>query len=181
MRQGFAIWLTGTPASGKSRRARALKALLDGENVPVQRLESDELRKVLTPNPTYSPEEREWFYKVMLYIGKMLADNGVNVIFDATGNLNRYRDAARDSIDRFCEVYVYCPQEICVNRDPKNIYADAKDGKARNVPGLGSAYEPPKNPEVKVDGHKEEQDESAAKILAWMKTHWPDVFTNSFR
>ncbi len=60
MRQGFAVWLTGTPASGKSRRARALKSLLDREGVPVQRLESDELRKVLTPTPTYSPEEREF-------------------------------------------------------------------------------------------------------------------------
>ena len=177
MRQGFAVWLTGTPASGKSRRARALKSLLDQEGVPAQRLESDELRKVLTPNPTYSAEEREWFYTVMLYTGKMLADNGVNVIFDATGNLNRYRDAARDSIDRFCEVFVYCPQEICIDRDPKNIYADASTGKASNVPGLGSAYEPPKNPEVTVDGHKEEQDESAAKILSWMKIHWPDLFT----
>ncbi|MFH1736849.1 MAG: adenylyl-sulfate kinase, partial [Actinomycetota bacterium] len=76
MRQGFGVWLTGTPASGKSRRARALKSLLDKEGVPVQRLESDELRKMLTPHPTYSAEEREWFYAVMLYIGKMLADNG---------------------------------------------------------------------------------------------------------
>lgn len=58
MRQGFGVWLTGTPASGKSRRARALKSLLDQEGVPVQRLESDELRKVLTPHPTYSAEER---------------------------------------------------------------------------------------------------------------------------
>jgi len=176
MKQGFAVWLTGTPASGKSRRARALKALLEQEGVPVQRLESDELRKILTPNPIYSPEEREWFYSVMLYMGKMLADNGVNVIFDATGNLNRYRDTARDVINRFCEVYVYCPQEICIDRDPKDIYKDAATGKAVNVPGLGSAYEPPKNPEVTVEGHKEEQDESAAKILAWIKTHWPDLF-----
>lgn len=176
MRQGFAVWLTGTPASGKSRRARALHALLEQNGVPAQRLESDELRKVLTPNPTYSPEEREWFYSVMLYMGKMMADNGVNVIFDATGNLNRYRDAARDSIDRFCEVYVHCPQAVCVDRDPKDIYKNAAAGKAATVPGLGSAYEPPKNPEVTVEGHKEEQDESAAKIISWMKQHWPDLF-----
>lgn len=127
------MWLTGTPASGKSRRARALHALLEQEGVPVQRLESDELRKVLTPNPTYTPEEREWFYGVMLYMGKMLADNGVNVIFDATGNLNRYRDTARDAIDRFCEVYVFCPQDVCIDRDPKDIYKNAANGKAATV------------------------------------------------
>jgi adenylylsulfate kinase len=176
MKQGFAVWLTGTPASGKSRRARALKVLLEKEGVKVQHLESDELRKALTPNPTYSQEEREWFYGVMLYIGKMLADNGVNVILDATGNLRRYRDAARAGISRFCEVYVYCPQDVCIERDPKDIYKNAAAGSAANVPGIGSAYEPPENPEVTVQGHKEEQDTSAATVVAWMKTNWPDLF-----
>jgi adenylylsulfate kinase len=167
--KGFAIWLTGTPASGKSKRSRLLVEKLRSEGICIQRLESDELRKVLTPDPTYSMEEREWFYSVLVYLGKMLTDNGVNVIFDATGNLQRYRHAARDQIEKFAEVYVHCPPDVCLGRDPKGFYKDAKEGKAPNLPGVGSPYEVPENPELTCVSGEEPPEESVDKIHAWMK------------
>ncbi|MFZ3062377.1 MAG: adenylyl-sulfate kinase [Actinomycetota bacterium] len=172
MKQGFAIWITGTPASGKSAVTKELVTRLSAKGYQVQVLESDELRKILTPRPTYSEEERGWFYEIVIYLGKMLTDNGVNVIFDATGNKRRYRDSARSQIEQFAEVYVKCPPEVCVKRDPKGIYRKAVEGKAPTVPGLGSLYEEPLTPEVTTESDKETPAQAADKILNWLKTHW---------
>lgn len=172
MKQGFAVWITGRPASGKSSIAQELIKKLKNKGYQIQVLESDELRKILTPKPTYSEEERDWFYETMVYLGKMLTDNGVNVIFDATGNKRKYREKARFQIERFAEVYAKCPEEVLIKRDPKGIYKKALEGKAPTVPGLGSLYEEPLTPEVVTESDKETPEQAASKILAWMEENW---------
>ena len=123
MNEGFAIWLTGLPASGKTAVAEAIiRRLEELYETKVQHLESDALRKILTPEPSYSVTEREWFYKVMVFIGEMLTKNGVNIIIDATGNKSAHREMARNSMGKFLEVYIRCPLHTCIERDPKGIY-----------------------------------------------------------
>ena len=150
--QGFGIWITGLPASGKSSITRELVRKLALRGVTAVVLESDEMRKILTPGPTYSPDERDRFYRMLFQIGELLARSGVNVIFDATGNKRAYRDHARSLIAKFAEVFVDCPAAVCMARDPKGIYAAAARGTAATVPGVQSSYEPPLRPELTVDG-----------------------------
>lgn len=152
MKQGWAVWITGLPASGKTYITRELVRRLEQRGVFAQVLESDPLRKVLTPQPTYSPEEREVFYSSMVYIGSLLTGNGVNVIFDAVANRRRWRDRARSETSRFVEVYVDTPFEVCHQRDPKGIYRLADRGQATYVPWLQQVYEAPVHPEAVVDG-----------------------------
>jgi adenylylsulfate kinase len=102
----------------------------------------------------------------MVYIGALLTKHGVPVIFDATANRRRYRDAAREQIPRFMEVYVECPLEICIGRDPKGIYRKAHEGEADTVPGLQSAYEPPDKPELVVDGSQEQPETAARRVIS---------------
>lgn len=152
MKPAFAVWITGLPASGKSTITRALVRELACRGVDAAVLESDALRQVLTPRPTYSDDERETFYRSMVHIGALLVKHGVPVIFDATANRRVYRAAARSHIERFLEVYVDCPLETCVARDPKGIYRRARSGEASTVPGIQAAYEPPERPDVVVSG-----------------------------
>jgi adenylylsulfate kinase len=161
----FAVWITGLPASGKSTLARALKAELAARGAVVAVLESDALRQVATDHPQYGDQERDAFYRLMAYIGALLTEHGVHVIFDATANLRRYRDRARQQIPRFLEVYVECPLEICIARDPKGIYRQAREGAATSVPGLQAAYEPPQAPEVVVREHETPQ-AAAERLIA---------------
>ena len=164
--KGFAIWLTGIPASGKSTIAALLANELRANDRNVQVLESDELREIITPNPTYGEDERERFYNVLAYMGKMLVDNGVNVIFDATANRKRYRDKAKVQIEKFFEVYVQCPADVCAERDPKGLYREARDGKITTLPGTQTGYEPPDNPDVTIFSDRETPQEAAKKIIS---------------
>ncbi|MEK6743141.1 MAG: adenylyl-sulfate kinase [Nitrospirota bacterium] len=151
-KQGFAIWITGIPASGKSSITRELVGKLHEQGVLPAVLESDALRSILTPEPTYGPEERDRFYRQMAQIGEMLCREGIPVIFDATANRRGYRDYARTRIASFLEVLVECPLEFCRTRDPKGIYAAADQGKAMSVPGVQAPFEPPLAPDLVVDG-----------------------------
>ena len=162
--QAFGLWMTGLPSSGKSTITRALVGMLRDRGVHVAVLESDALRRALTPHPTYSDEERETFYQAMAHVGSLLVTHGVPVIFDATANRRRYRDAARQAIERFIEVYVECPLEICVARDPKGIYRRGQAGQASTVPGLQASYEPPERPDIVVSGAYQPPDEAARAI-----------------
>jgi adenylylsulfate kinase len=166
MRRGFAVWLTGLPASGKSTVAVALHGELAALGVNVAILESDALRRILTPDPVYGDQERDTFYGGMAYIGSLLTRHGVSVIFDATANRRAYRDRARERIPEFLEVYVDCPLPVCEARDPKGIYRRAREGKAPNVPGIHAGYEPPLAPEIVVRGDAEKPVEAARRIVA---------------
>ena len=129
-------------------------------------LESDVLRRVLTPRPAYSEEERDAFYRAIVYVGRLLVEHGVPVIFDATANRRIYRDRAREQIARFLEVYVDCSLALCRERDAKGIYRKAQEGAASTVPGLQAAYEPPEHPDVAVRGDREAPLEAARRVLA---------------
>jgi adenylylsulfate kinase len=142
-----------------------LKAQLADRGIDVAVLESDVLRQIFTLQPQYDEPEREAFYRQMVYIGTLLTQHGVPVIFDATANRRRYRDQAREQIPHFMEVYVDCPLETCIARDPKGIYHSARAGAARSVPGLQSTYEPPEKPELVVDGGREMPETAARRVM----------------
>ncbi len=167
--EGFAVWITGLPASGKSTLASALSSALEAVGIDAAVLESDALRKVFTPKPRYDDEEREVFYGSMIHVGRILTRHGVPVIFDATAHRRRWRDQAREAIPKFLEVHVACPLAVCVSRDPKGIYRRGTLGEAPRVPGLQAEYEPPRRPEVEVQGDREPPEEAARRVVVALR------------
>jgi len=181
VKNGWCVWITGLPGSGKSVVSKALHTLANKKGIHSHLLSSDALRKVLTPKPTYSLKERDMVYATLVYIAKLLTQNGVNVIIDATGNLRRYRENARKQIPNFKEVYLECPLEVCIQREttrgkryqaPKQIYTRALEGKASTVPGIGQPYETPLKPEITINTTQKTPEEAAREILNLiLKTH----------
>jgi adenylylsulfate kinase len=167
-RPGFAIWLTGLPSSGKTTVAHALSCLLSERRIAVQILDSDELRRRLTPNPTYSAEERDWFYDIVTFLAELLTTNGVNVLIAATASRRAYRRAARDRIARFAEVHVECVPEVCRARDPKGLWERAARGEITNLPGADTLYEAPDAPEARVDTACYSAEAAAHRILKFL-------------
>jgi len=87
------------------------------------------------------------------------------VIFDATANRRAYRDRARHAIARFLEVFVDCPLDVCISRDPKGIYRRGREGSAAGIPGMDAVYEPPGSPDVTVRGDAEDPASAARRIV----------------
>lgn len=147
----FSIWFTGLPASGKTTLANLLAQDLAEKDIRSQVLDSDKLRKVLTPQPAYTSEERDWFYNTLAFIGGLLVNNGVNTIIAATAHRREHRERARKHMPEYIEVYVRCPLQTCIERDQKGIYRKAIEGNASTVPGVQELYEEPTMPAIIVD------------------------------
>ncbi|HEX4926582.1 MAG TPA: adenylyl-sulfate kinase [Burkholderiales bacterium] len=161
----FAVWLTGLSGSGKSAIAGALLEKLHVRGIEAARLESDVLRTQVTPFPKYDEPDRDLFYGALVALGRFLVDERRPVLFDATANRRRYRDAARQAIVHFAEVYVDTPLEVCAARDPKGLY---RSGKVSTLPGVQAAYEPPLVPELVVHGAQGTPGDAAQKIFAFL-------------
>lgn len=154
----WAIWITGPPGSGKTTLARRVVVTLARRGVPVKLLELDEIRRVVTPAPTYSDQEREIVYRALIYMARLLTEAGVPVLIDATGHRSAWRELARTLIPLFAEVRLRCPIEICIEREqsrragpaPRGIYARAGRPGA-TVPGVDLPYEESPTAEVVLD------------------------------
>jgi adenylylsulfate kinase len=164
---GIAIWITGLPGSGKSALAEGLKAAEPG----LVLLGMDELRRIATPEPSYSESERDVLYRSLVFTAGTLASLGHDVVIDATGNLRRWRGLARETISSYAEVYLNCPLEVCMQREgarrerrgaPGEIYA--KGEKGWPVPGVSAPYEEPLAPELTLDTGRMGVDEGVARV-----------------
>jgi adenylylsulfate kinase len=160
----FGIWMTGLPASGKSTIVSVLRPQLEALGLTVDVLESDEVRRLLTPQATYSEAERDLFYRALAFTGQRLVAHGVTVLFDATASRQAYRDWARAMIPRFIEVAVECPLPVCMERDRKGTYEKGVRGESTTVPGLQAPYESPQNPDLRIDTTKVSAQEAAKQI-----------------
>lgn len=163
MAAGFAIWLTGLPASGKSTIRAHLVAQLLARGFAPEVLESDALRAILGAD--YDEAGRARFYGALAWIGALLARRGIPVIFDATANRRAYRAAARAQIPRFLEVFVDTPLAVCQARDPKGIYQTAGADPEGAVPGVQAPYEPPLTPDLRVAGAETDAEAAAQAIV----------------
>jgi adenylylsulfate kinase len=168
LREGFLLWLTGLPSSGKSTLANYLRKNLEHRGIQVQVLDSDEVRSWLTPDPEFTPEERDWFYQALVEIAGLLTDNGVNVIIAATGFREAYRLAARERTARCAIAYIECPRAVCRARDTKGLWDQADRGEISNFPGVDTPYEVPADPEVHVDTGEHNIPEAALKLLSYL-------------
>lgn len=167
--RSFAIWITGLPASGKSTIVAHLLPKLQQMGLPVEVLESDQVRRTLTPHASYSKEERDVFYRALAFTGFRLMAHGITVIFDATASRRAYRDFARQLIPRFAEVAVQCPLAVCMERDKKGTYEKGQRGESVTVPGLQAPYEAPDNPEVTIDSTTTVPEHAARQILSFIE------------
>lgn len=176
--QACAIWLTGLPASGKSTIAAALRPQLEQLKLSVEVFESDALRRILTPTPTYSLAERDLFYRALAFMGARLVAHGVTVIFDATASKRAYRDFARGLIPRFIEVAVECPLGLAMQRDYKGTYLRGQRGDSSTVPGIQDPYEAPLNPEVRVDTTQLLATDAARAVVEVVKEQFKEESTH---
>jgi len=160
----WAVWMTGPPAAGKTTVAKRLRASLAEDGVSAVWLESDALRRILTPEAAYAPEERDRFYAMLAELAALLVSQGFPVLVDATAPRRAHRDRLRASVPAFLEVLVDAPLEVREARDPKELYRRAREGGAPHLPGATEPYEAPLAPDLVLSGTAP-ADENARRVL----------------
>ena len=169
--KGFVVWFTGIPGSGKTTLARMLRERLSSMGLCVEHLDGDEVRPWLSPEAGFSREDRLRHLRRVAFVTHLLSRNGVVVLASFVSPYREARDLARElNGDRFVEVYVKCPVEVAVERDPKGLYRKALKGEIKNMTGIQDVYEEPPNPEVVVETDRETPEESLEKILGFLRS-----------
>ena len=168
--QGFTVWLTGLPGAGKSTLAKLLDDHLRQLGLPVALLDGDDVRKRLSKGLGFTREDREENIRRIAYVAKLISGVGGVTIVAAIAPYAQSRKEARGEIENFIEVFVKCPLQICVERDPKGLYAKAQRGEISHFTGISDPYEEPKNPEIIIETDTEQPEESLMKILSQLET-----------
>jgi len=165
VKQGFVIWFTGLPSSGKTTLARHLEQILLKKNRRVEVLDGDQLRRELDPEVGFSKTDREIHIRRVAYVSKLLARNGIIVLVSLVSPYRNVRVDARKKIVNFVEVWVKCSIEKCIERDVKGLYKKALTGEIPNMTGIQDPYEEPVSPEVIVNTENESIKKSITKII----------------
>ena len=168
--QGFTVWLTGLPGAGKSTLAKLLDDHLRQLGLPVALLDGDDVRKSLSKGLGFTREDREENIRRIAYVAKLISGVGGVTIVAAIAPYAQSRKEARGEIENFIEVFVKCPLQICMERDPKGLYAKAQRGEISHFTGISDPYEEPKNPEIIIETDTEQPEESLMKILSQLET-----------
>jgi adenylylsulfate kinase len=164
---GFTLWFTGLPGSGKSTLARAAYEALAGAGHRAEILDGDEVRRKLSAGLGFSRQDRDENVRRIGFVARLLARNGVIAIAAVVSPYRETRDEIRRAHEApFVEVFVDCPVDDLIRRDPKGLYARALRGELPNLTGIGDPYEPPIAPDIHVNTNTESVKESLSRVVA---------------
>lgn len=151
--KGCVIWFTGLSGSGKSTLANAVEQVLHQQRHHTYVLDGDNVRHGLNKNLGFSPADREENIRRIGEVAKLFSDAGTIVMTAFISPYCADRNQARALIaeDRFVEVFVDCPLDVCEERDTKGLYKKARAGEIKEFTGISAPYEPPLSPEVTVN------------------------------
>jgi sulfate adenylyltransferase len=183
-KQGFCIWFTGLSGAGKSTTAEILTSLLLERGRQITLLDGDVVRTNLSKGLGFSREDRDTNIMRIGFVAGEIARHGGSVICAAISPYRTTRNEVRKMVgeDRFIEVFVDTPIEVCEQRDVKGLYARARRGQITGFTGVDDPYEEPVNPEITINTVKLSANENARLIIAFLEEQGllqPDGFTNN--
>ncbi|HXJ53289.1 MAG TPA: adenylyl-sulfate kinase [Burkholderiales bacterium] len=161
------IWLTGLPAAGKTTLASALEQRLRELGRMTCVLDGDSLRKGLCRDLGFSEADRVENIRRVAEVARLMVDAGLTVMVALVSPFRAQRRLASQLLSdgEFIEVFVDTPLEECERRDPKGMYARARKGELKDFTGIGSRYERPENPDVRIDTRVMSVQESVERVL----------------
>jgi adenylylsulfate kinase len=161
------LWLTGLSGAGKTTLARTLTQALNDSNRRCVVLDGDALRSGLNRDLGFSPDDRSENIRRTAEVARLMNDAGLIVVAALISPLRVDRAHASLIIgtQRFLEVYVSTPLEVCETVDAKGLYRKARRGELAQFTGVSAPYEPPEAPRLAIDPMRTGLQPAVSKLL----------------
>jgi adenylylsulfate kinase len=163
------IWLTGLSGAGKTTIAHEMIKQVKISGIAPVLLDGDQIRRILK-QLDFSEATRKLHNLRVGQMASALENKGKVVIVSLISPYADIRTEIRSLCKTFVEVYVQTPLELCIHRDPKNLYKKAISGEIKHFTGITAPYYPPTNPEVTVYTDCMSASDCAEKILRFCFT-----------
>ena len=167
--RGRVVWLTGLSGAGKSTIASAAEQLLHEQGLRTYILDGDNVRHGLSKDLGFTVADRVENIRRIAEVAKLMVDAGIIVLTAFISPFRAERDMAKSLFtpEDFLEIFVDTPLAIAEARDPKGLYKKARRGELPNFTGIDSDYEPPLQPDLRLNT-SDRSVEDCAKALAEM-------------
>lgn len=168
---GAVLWLTGLSGAGKSTIAQAAQAALQAQGRAAVVLDGDDLRRGLSRDLGFSDADRVENMRRAAEVARLMADAGLVVLVALISPFREDRERARERVGaaRFYEVHVATALSVAEARDPKGLYKRARLGLLPAFTGIGSPYEAPLAPALRIDTEQLGPAEAVAQLLALLE------------
>ena len=164
------LWFTGLSGSGKSTIANALEKSLHERGIRTYILDGDNLRHGLNSDLGFTAADRVENIRRTGEVAKLMVDAGVFVLAAFISPFRAEREMVRELFEdgEFTEIFVDTPLAITEERDPKGLYQKARRGEIPNFTGIGSPYEVPLEPELRIKTSKQSVEQAVEEILKFL-------------
>ncbi len=162
------LWFTGLSGAGKSTIANLVEKKLARMNRHTFLLDGDNVRHGLNKDLGFTDADRVENIRRVGEVAKLMTDAGLIVITAFISPFRSERDMVRQMMKpgEFVEVHIDTPLSEAEARDVKGLYKKARSGELKNFTGIDSPYEPPHDPEIRIDTTAMTADEAAEAIVA---------------
>ena len=169
--RGIVLWLFGLSGSGKSTIANEVERTLHAEGRMTVILDGDNLRAGLNRNLGFTDDDRTENVRRVAETAKLLAGQGIITLVSVIAPFRSHRALAAEIIGAdFHEIYVQAEFATCAARDPKGLYAKAKDGQIGHFTGRDSLFEEPERPSLVLDTPSRSVEQCAADLLGYLRS-----------
>ncbi|MDG2409890.1 MAG: sulfate adenylyltransferase subunit CysN [Pirellulales bacterium] len=169
--RGATVLITGLTGSGKRLVAHALERRLFDSGRACTLLDGPKMRLGVSKDLGFTPEGRSENMRRAAECARLLNDAGLITIASFLAPHKEVRDKARDVVgsDRFIEVFLDVPLEVCRERDTNGMYDLADSGEIQDFPGVTSPYEEPVAADLTLSPHAQALDECVERILELLR------------
>ena len=161
------LWFTGLSGSGKSTIANEVEKLLNMMNRHTFLLDGDNVRHGLNKDLGFTEADRIENIRRVGEVAKLMTDAGLIVLTAFISPFRAERKLVRAMLpeSEFVEIFVDTPLEVAEKRDVKGLYKKARAGELKNFTGIDSPYEPPEQPDIRVNTVEMSPVEAAEYII----------------
>ncbi|MFM9976603.1 MAG: sulfate adenylyltransferase subunit CysN [Sphingomonadaceae bacterium] len=161
------LWFTGLSGAGKSTIANLVEKKLFRMNRHTFLLDGDNVRHGLNRDLGFTEADRIENIRRVGEVAKLMADAGLIVITAFISPFRAEREMVRAMMaeGEFLEIHIDTPLAEAEARDVKGLYRKARAGELKNFTGIDSPYEPPTDPEIRIDTTQLTPDAAAELIV----------------